>query len=467
MKLNVAQGFRNLIKRDWIRHNEGRLTYVQMFGFLLITLGVIYSCSFLLPSGIIDFFSSLKLEDTSVPEGVSIAFFTIMLGVAFAFPDMLKGQTKDISTMRIIVFMFANVICMLLLKIGWDKHSLQEIGLDGYWMGVIAFLFGAKATQAYFENIKSLAPQTTSAPAQNNISNIAIAQLAKVQNEESLHEKFPNIEFVSDTLKDEKSYVTIYVKDDNVSGIPTTLEAAINSNYKVNVPVEMVTNVGEGVPHIFAQLSNDIADSKTPAYLGSICCLVDSVVNPGFKGAVTSGHVFTNGKFDDYQGFVKTSQVRDAFSNGHSIGQLYFQQMTSNQDLAVVELKNNSALLKDFQSYANGFYEVSTADLNSPVPNVTILSKDNNKRDAYILDFNVTMRIYYGGVQKFVRNIILIGSENIKNNSKTVSEGGDSGSSVYHTASNKIIGMLLGGNDKFSFVLPFKETLQANNFKIK
>ncbi|MFX6311328.1 hypothetical protein ABTF78_19545, partial [Acinetobacter baumannii] len=48
--------------------------------------------------------------------------------------------------MRIIVFMFANVICMLLLKIGWGKDisSLEDIGLNGYWMGVIAFLFGAK-----------------------------------------------------------------------------------------------------------------------------------------------------------------------------------------------------------------------------------------------------------------------------------------------------------------------------------
>ena len=146
------QRFSNFLKRDLIKQGEGRLTYVQVFGFVLITLGVIYFASFLLPSGIINLLPFLKLDEHPESSEVSIAFFTTMLGVVFAFPEMLKGQTKEVSTMRIIVFMFANVICMLLLKIGWDKHSLTEVGLDGYWMGVIAFLFGAKATQAYFEN---------------------------------------------------------------------------------------------------------------------------------------------------------------------------------------------------------------------------------------------------------------------------------------------------------------------------
>ena len=148
----------NFLKRDWIQKNEGRLTYVQIFGFILIAFGVVYLASYLLPSGIIHAFPGLQLDEAPTPNGISIAFFTTMLGVAFAFPDMLRGQTKEISTMRIIVFMFSNVICMLLLKIGWNKDSLQEIGLDGYWMGVIAFLFGAKATQSYFEHAKSLVP---------------------------------------------------------------------------------------------------------------------------------------------------------------------------------------------------------------------------------------------------------------------------------------------------------------------
>ena len=152
MNIHFKKRFNNSPKRDWIHKEEGKLTYIQLFGFVLIILGIIYFASFLLPSGIIDILPFLKLAEHPESSEVPIAFFTTMLGVAFAFPSMLKGQTKDISTMRIIVFMFANVICMLLLKIGWDKNSLSEIGLNSYWMGVIAFLFGGKATQSYFES---------------------------------------------------------------------------------------------------------------------------------------------------------------------------------------------------------------------------------------------------------------------------------------------------------------------------
>ena len=107
MKPNIFIRFSNFLRRDLIKKDEGKLTYVQLFGFLLIILGIIYFASFLLPSGIIDILPFLKLDEHPESSEVPIAFFTIMLGVAFAFPDMLKGQTKENSTMRISVFMFA------------------------------------------------------------------------------------------------------------------------------------------------------------------------------------------------------------------------------------------------------------------------------------------------------------------------------------------------------------------------
>lgn len=161
MATHFRKNISTLLHRDLIQRDEGKLTYVQLFGFVLIILGIIYFASFLLPSGFIDFLPTLKLDDSPETGGVAIAFFTTMLGVAFGFPDMLKGQTGEISTMRIIVFMFSNVLCMLILKIGWNKNSLAEIGFDGYWMGVVAFLFGAKATQSFFESRKSGKPESS------------------------------------------------------------------------------------------------------------------------------------------------------------------------------------------------------------------------------------------------------------------------------------------------------------------
>ena len=458
----MKKTIKNLINRKLITSFESTVSYLQLFGFGLILTGIIV----IFISGYCQF-----------PSGIAISFFVIMLGLAFAFPTLLEGN-DGLSTMRIVVFMVTNVICMLLLKIGWAEniHSLKEIGLDEWWMGVIAFVFGAKATQSYFDNaykmnsksqsISQDKPIETGTVGGNNpeISQIAIAQIAKVQNESQLYSRHSNIESVSDSLKGGKSCLTIYVKDDNVNTIPPFVEVELNENYILKVQTEIISNVGVGKLH-YAQLTNDIVDSKTPDFYGSICCLVGSKLYPNFRAVVTSGHIFTRGEFANYDSFVTSDKIRDALSNGSAIGKLHFMEMNYSQDIAIVELKKDSVLPNECLSFSSGFYNCSVNDLSTEFPNVTILSKNNNSRDAYILDINVPMRVYYGYEERYVINIILIGSTRTKDDSKTISVGGDSGSCVYHK-NGKIIGMLLGGNNKYSFVLPFNETLEKNNFKI-
>ncbi len=462
----------NFLKRDWIQKNEGRLTYVQIFGFILIAFGVVYFASYLLPDGIINGLSPTGSDKEPRANDISIAFFTTMLGLAFAFPDMLRGQTKEISTMRIIVFMFSNVICMLLLKIGWNKDSLQEIGLDGYWMGVIAFLFGAKATQSYFEHAKSLVP----GPKQQDetgdaaLSATELSRLAMIQNRDELLARHPNIQCVSDTLKDGKSMVTLYVKDAATAGIPKELPVTLRNGSVLSIPTEIIAGSGEGRPHagkaVIGQATDEISDSQSPGYFGSVCCIVGSTSNPAFRGIVTSGHVFTYGNFMNYGGVLGPNQQRNGLLNGAPSTKLFFQQMNPTQDIAIVQVMNQANVPGDYLSFAGGYYQVTDTDLHTAAPNVTIASRRNNIRNAYILDFNVSFEINYFNTPRYIRNIILIGSTNDRSTSQTVSNGGDSGSCVYHTESGKLIGMLMGGNTKFSFVLPLEDTLNAFNFNL-
>ena len=468
MKIKFNERFNNFFIRDLIQKDESKLTYVQLFGFLLILIGIVYFTSFLLPNFIIIFFNESINEDPFKSSEIPIAFFTIMLGVAFAFPDLLKGQTHEISTMRIIVFMLTNVICMLLLKIGWGKNidSLEDIGLDGYWMGVIAFLFGAKATQSYFENAKSFLPNASTSNASDSpLSKTEISRLAANQNRDELLAKHPNIECISDTLKDGNSAVTIYVKDNQIETIPKELCATLKNSWVVKVPTEIISDSGEGKPHI-GQATDELSDSNSPNYFGSICCIVDSTTNPNFRGVVTAGHVFTHGDFYNYGGVLGQSQKRDVLINGNPKSQLFFQQMKFNQDIAIAEVTDKTNLNDNYISFAKGFYQVSESDFNSNAPNVTIASRQNNVRDAYILDFNVSFEIKYFNSPMYVRNIVLIGSTNDRATSQTVSVGGDSGSCVYHKETGRLIGLLLGGNNKFSFVLPIQETLNSFNFKL-
>ena len=473
---NIIKRFINFSKRDWIKRDEGKLTYVQLFGFILITLDIIYFASFLMPSGIINIFPFLELDEHPESGEVSIAFFTTMIGIAFAFPDLLKGQTKDISTMRIIVFMFANVICMLLLKIGWNKDidSLDDIGLDGYWMGVIAFLFGAKATQSYFENAKSLLP-SDQPPLKSNeqiqISKIGIAQIAKVQNENRLYSLFPNIISVSDTLNNGDSCLTLYLDDNNDKGIPKFVVAEINENIKVQVQTEIITDSPPATTHI-GQATDELSDSYNQKGFASFCALLTNDDNPGLKFIATAGHNFTGGNFDSMGGFVYDNEQRSVLINGMEKGNLFYQRMNFTQDLAIVKLVDTSDLMNNYISFSNGFKELNISDVRTQTPNITIASRKNadrngsNIRDAYILDINVQFEIFYNGEKKRFINVILIGDSNIKDKSKEVSMRGDSGSCVFCNKTRKLIGILVGGNGRFSFVLSIKDVLDNYNFKL-
>jgi len=478
MVINFKKRFNNFLNRDWIQKDEGKLTYVQLFGFILIALGVIYFSSFLLPSGIIDIFPFLKLDNHPESSEVPIAFFTIMLGISFAFPDMLKGQTKDISTMRIIVFMFANVICMLLLKIGWGKDvdSLDDIHLDGYWMGVIAFLFGAKATQSYFENANKIFTKPKPNPDTEDenklgISQIAIAQIAKVQNEGKLRMRFPNIISVSDTLVNDIACLTLYLEDADEKDIPSLVPAEINKNTIIQIKTSTITNSGPGVVHI-GQATDQLSDSKNSEGFASFCALVKNSDNPDLKFLVTAGHNFTKGNFKSMGGFVFGDNHRDVLINGIPNGKLIYQRMNFLQDLALVELKEPNDLFENYISFNNGYRDLSITDIKTHQPNITIASRKNeerngsNIRDAYILDHNIEFNIEYNGEQVRMLNVILIGDSNDPQTSRMVSVRGDSGSCVFTKNTKELIGILVGGKGKFSYVLPIKEILEPKKFKL-
>lgn len=486
MASKFYQQFSNFLKRDLIKKGEGKLTYVQIFGFILITLGVIYFASFLLPSGIIDLLPFLKLAEHPESSEVPIAFFTIMLGVAFAFPDMLKGQTKEISTMRIIVFMFANVICMLLLKIGWDKQSLTEIGLDGFWMGLIAFLFGAKATQAYFENADKLIPKKKNDHINeaNNQSNDDMAfnkfqiaelasELAVAQNCHNLHAIYENIQTITHNKSEDGSYkVSIFLNDNHIEDIPSELKANFPNGTELMVPTKIIAHSGPAIPH-YGQATDEISDSKHKNEVASFCCIAYSLINSGFKGIVTAGHNFTEGEFDSFNGYQLGNDKRDVYINNEIKGKLYYQRMSLFEDLAIVEVTDKLELTNNYISFSD-YYELTDKDLRTDMPNISIASRKNDKRigsnvrNAFVLYRNVPYDIKYNAQTIRMQNVILIGSANNDSDVKEVSLEGDSGSCVYISinGTNKLIGILVGGNGKFSFVLPIKLILDKKQLKI-
>jgi hypothetical protein len=139
--------------------------------------------------------------------------------------------------------------------------------------------------------------------------------------------------------------------------------------------------------------------------------------------------------------------------------------MGLNIDLAVIELENNQAVHQRFPELPTTCTNLTEADKNTKIENVELISK-NYRKKAFIQDFDLKESIKYNNVNVLFNNLIRIGTSANPNNSNRLTVEGDSGACVVKLGTNELIGILIGGCDKFSHVLPIHEFLDNNSFKI-
>src|SRR5215216_3290094 len=82
------------------------------------------------------------------------SFLSLLIGIAFAFPSLLKGPGTNagFSTMRIVVFAVVLLFCTIYMKIGWSIGKMEEFTIDKQWIYILGLAFGSKAFQRYSEN---------------------------------------------------------------------------------------------------------------------------------------------------------------------------------------------------------------------------------------------------------------------------------------------------------------------------
>jgi hypothetical protein len=440
-----------MASRNFVEKNEGRLTVLQFIGFCVLILGVI---------GIV--LTSLFMSPEEAPSVIAVTFFVTMLGFAFAFPTLLEGN-EGLSTMRIIVFMITNIICMLLLKIGWAPgvHSLKEIGLDQYWMGVIAFVFGAKATQSFFESKMAVTSERKKVGMEEvDFLGDDLARLCIAQNEQFLKVKFPNILSISDSVRNvgeiQEHVIAIYVLDNNTGGLPHHLGVRLPDGTLKTLPTEIIPNVDEGRVH-FGQKDRLLSDGSE----GSICCLVK-------KGeatmAITAGHVYTAGESKSYGGTLDITERKEiTIKDNEAGGKWVFQLINFKNDVGLVSIERGEPDANIISFKDKGHFEVTNNHVGKTKVILVSSASQNKVREAYILDFNIGWDIPYENGKFPMNKIILIGDNPDRKLSKSVSIGGDSGGTVYEPVTGKLVGLILGGNQKFTWVLPLKDVL--NDFK--
>ncbi len=451
---------RHLLKRKLIESGESRISITQIVGFVLAVVGLLY-----LFIRFMRLFSGRELKMSGTE--IAVSFFIIMLGFAMAFPSLLRDQNKGVSTLRIVVFMITNVICLLFLKIGWEAENLTSIGVDQYWVAIIAFVFGAKAVQSFFESKMAVPrrdPQDDSI-SQVEVSGAELAKLAINQNQKELKEKFPNICAFSDAVDDmslkESHVVTIYVSDENIEGIPESLDVDMQDGSVRIINTEIIDNVGAGE---IQWDQKDYIQTADSTFKGSICCMARTF--GGKQVLVSSGHVYTNGNLEDHRGWLATARMQDVRLNGViPIGKWAFQQITPVQDIAFIELNDQIEDIR-VKSFADSGGYFDTSDESVKREEVILLSNVEGERNGYILDHRMAWPVNYADNIQHKSNIINIGSTRDRSTSKTLSRRGDSGGVAIHKNSGRLVGIILGGNDRFTWVLPIRETLENNNLTL-
>ena len=409
--------------------------------------------------GIISLIVTSFFNGSIVPSLISVSFFITMLGFSFAFPSLLEGN-EGLSTMRIIVFMMTNVICMLLLKIGWagSVKSLADIGLNQWWMGIIAFVFGAKATQSFFES--KMATPTTALPDSQtlnshvvSLSGHEIAQLAINENEDKLKKEYTNvIKLIPSYYLDGTERipcVDICLSDKAKHKIPSYLNYTKPNGSRAQIRTRIITGFGNIKPQVAR--GDFVSNILTPKYVGTVGCIVSDASEQLY--ILTCNHVMTNNKFSN-PGSIGAKAVELKYGNFIDIGTWRYGKMDNTVDVALIALEHTNTDPNDLD---NLIYDVTENDSSLTIVNVKgAISKT---KAAYIIHINQSMDVDYKDETIEIRGLIALSSD--PNFFSPITKEGDSGALVYTAIRRQPIGIVLGANTQFTYVIPIRTVFSA------
>lgn len=449
-----------MMKRKLISKKEDKISWLQIVGFALIMLGILY----LVIKLTVDVFNpgNKNTEASFNPEEISIIFFVIMLGFALAFPDLLMDHNNGLSTMRLVVFMVVNVICILMLKIGWDKQDFDAIKINEYWVGIIAFIFGAKAVQSFFES--RMATKSKEAEnADSNTNNSALtgrqnAQLAINQNKEKLLTAHPNIKLIMPSYCVNNGArtpcVDIGITDNNKQSIPPVLNYKNADDTDAQIKTRIISNFGNAKPQ--TGRGEFISNENSKTFLGTVACLVKNNLDEIF--ALTCNHVLTNGDFAD-PGNLGDNVVEFAFGNFRNIGTWQQGKMDNETDAALVSIDNP---LQTFPNdVSTDIYTVTEDDCS--LTEVELVGAISNTQRAFIIHTDQSIPVDYNNKTIEMDNLVSISATTNHLNFTAPTQHADSGALVYHAQTRRTIGMIIGANEQFSFIIPMKTVLKSFN----
>lgn len=237
---------------------------------------------------------------------------------------------------------------------------------------------------------------------------------------------------------------------------PKILSATLTSGKTFSVPVEVI--YGFNKPKIHFGTGNSICYFQIAQVSGTICC---GVQKDDKKYFLTCAHVLTGGistidkeNTDGWFTEVSPDDIISSDVSFDSIGSWSFGLITTALDVALVE----TDLEIDSINKGNPASGIYRPGMNHQE---VFVNGNRNQQIGYVtgylekeLDFE-----YNGSTLKHSGLILISGNKSAY--PIAITEPGDSGALVYLTKDNTPIGMVVGGNDQYTYIIPMQVILTA------
>lgn len=284
-----------------------------------------------------------------------------------------------------------------------------------------------------------------------------LAKICLEQNKEKI-ELLPGVinYFIGMSSDPSKRRPVIMINSSLASGgnYPSSLPGKLDSGKTFSVPVEVI--YGFDIPEVHFGGGNSICNSATAQVSGTICCGVQKNDKNYF---LTCAHVLTGGlgtiDKDNADGWFTDAWQNDAKSSDiqfKPVGSWSYGIISSSLDIALVEtgieidpIKKGNPVLAVYRPEMNHFEVFVNGNRNQKLGYVVgYLQKE--------IDFK-----YNGSIIKHSGLIMISGNKSAY--PTAITEPGDSGALVYFTADSTPLGMVVGGNNQYTYIIPMQAIL--------
>lgn len=253
----------------------------------------------------------------------------------------------------------------------------------------------------------------------------------------------------------------VHLSDDDTSKIPSFLPFSLGDGQIIKVPTFIIPHVE--IPDVHYSPGDSITFDPYRS-IGSIGIVLKEIYgNDQF--VLTCSHVMNSGDSIARQRVLRPTERFPVveIKSKKRIGEHYYEFCNDTLDIALIgpvqEVDNK------LNSTTSLHHEILTPSVDDVLNRraVTMMGGQSGKVQGVIQNINVDYTVKYQDQRVDMKGLILVSQWN--NGWHSLSRLGDSGSVVYD-ADHKAIGIVLGGNSQFTFVIPMSKILEKLDMKI-